>query len=469
MTVFGVSLLERHIKELRDHLFSDGSNERAAYVLFGKANIKKHDWKSGLEHLFVSHSIEHVENNAIISSSPWEISWHTNDVIKKLKLAQKKKLTLGIVHNHSEGFCKFSHVDDDNETELIRTIQNRNGTEENLLSLLFTPDGQWRARLWSSQDNVADAYERRSIGNRFNIEFKTKDDQLTPQFLERQVLALGKGFNQQINQLRVVIVGCGGTGSAVAMLLARIGVGNIALIDKDSVEESNLNRLHGARRADIQKPKVEVLARSIREIDLGTNVITYTSWVSDQRCRDTLKSAHVIFGCTDDHSGRIVLNRFAYAYQIPVIDMGLAVELSKSEPPEVQAMDGRVTVLTPGESCLLCRGVINPRRASEESLKRQNPEQYEQQKAEAYILGEQDPSPAVVTFTTELACMAVNEMIHRIQGFRGNETTANRVRLFHRMTDLRPSRKLDSECRICGQSDNWCRGDTEPFLGIVGL
>jgi len=252
--------------------------------------------------------------------------------------------------------------------------------------------------------------------------------------------------------------------------LARLGVGALTLIDDDTVEETNLNRLHGATRkdADESKPKVRVVADTIRSMGLGTKVFEHKGWVSDAACRDLLKSSHIVFGCTDDHAGRVLLNRLAYYYQIPVIDMGLAVQLSEADSGAIQAMDGRVTVLLPGEVCLLCRSVIDPRRAGEEALKRQNPEEYEKRKAEAYVLGEENPSPGVITFTTELACMAVNEMIHRLQGFRGEDgSTSNRVRLFHRMTDLRPSRQLDAECRICGTSANWCRGDTEPFLEIV--
>lgn len=470
MTTIIVSLLERHALELRSHLFSDHGNERAAYILFGSASIGQAK-ADGPDRLLVSHAVESISPDAVIASSPWEISWETNDLIQKLKVADGRNLVLGIAHNHAAGHCRFSHIDDDNEAQLIRTLQNRNGSKAQLASLLFTPDGQWRARLWTSPAEYIDASELRTIGDRFRIEFPNSQHDLSvPGFFDRQVLAFGQRFNQQLARLRTVIVGCGGTGSAVAMLIARLGIGTVFLIDADTVEESNLNRLHGARRGDAlaHNAKVQVVARSIDEIGLGTKVMSHQGWVSDAACRDMLKSAHFVFGCTDDHAGRILLNRFAYTYQIPVIDMGLAIQLTKSDPPIVQAMDGRVTVLIPGEACLLCRGVINAQRASEEALKRRNPQEYERRKAEAYVIGEQEPNPAVVTFTTELACMAVNELIHRLQGYRGElGSTTNRTRLFHHMTDLRPDRPPDADCRVCGQPLNWCRGDTEPFLGIV--
>ena len=137
----------------------------------------------------------------------------------------------------------------------------------------------------------------------------------------------------------------------------------------------------------------------------------------------------MIFGCTDDHEGRLFLNRFAYYYLVPVIDIGLAIDVDDGVPPSVKALDGRVTVVAPAHTCLRCRGVINPEIARGEAMKRATPEEYEQRKAEAYVTGEGNPAPAVVTFTTELACMGVNELLHRLQGFRGPDGAAARLGL----------------------------------------
>jgi hypothetical protein len=68
------------------------------------------------------------------------------------------------------------------------------------------------------------------------------------------------------------------------------------------------------------------------------------------------------------------------------------------------------TVL-PGHAC---HGLIDPWRASARS----NPEEYERRKAEAYVEDGEDPAPAVVTFTTEAAAMAVNELIQGVTDFR---------------------------------------------------
>ena len=254
------------------------------------------------------------------------------------------------------------------------------------------------------------------------------------------------------------------------MLLARLGVGQLALIDNDIVEETNLNRLHGATQpdADVMRPKVDVVARSLTEMGLGGRVVPIESWVGDPGCRDVLRTCDIIFGCTDDHEGRLLLNRFAYYYLVPVIDVGLAIDLGKHDSAHIRALDGRVSVLQPQNTCLLCRGVIDAEQARSETMRRSNPSEYELRKAEAYVLGEGNPNPAVVTFTTELACMGVTEMIHRLQGFRGElGSAANRVRKFQLGLDRQPNHPQRPSCRICGDDGLWGRGDSETFLGRI--
>jgi molybdopterin/thiamine biosynthesis adenylyltransferase len=251
------------------------------------------------------------------------------------------------------------------------------------------------------------------------------------------------------------------------MLLPRLGVRYVALFDRDGADETNLNRLHFSSRSDAtqSRPKVDVLKRGIDAMELGVSVRTFRGWINDPAGREALKSCDVLFGCTDDHVGRLLLNRFAYFYSTPVIDMGLAIKVGDGDPPRVQAFDGRVTVLQPGTTCLLCRGVIDLQRAFSESLKRSDPAEFERQKAEAYVLGEGNPSPAVVPFTTSVSTMAVEELIHRLQGFRGADgSTDQRLRQFHRGADRKPGHRPSEDCPICASSDYWGRGDMEPFL-----
>jgi hypothetical protein len=96
-------------------------------------------------------------------------------------------------------------------------------------------------------------------------------------------------------------------------------------------------------------------------------------------------------------------------------------------------------------------------------MRRENPALYERRKAEAYVFGEGNPSPVVVTFTTEVATMAINEMLNRITGFRG-PPMKNLVRKFHLMEDFKPGAKSRPGCALCDDAGYWGRGDVDPFL-----
>ena len=87
----------------------------------------------------------------------------------------------------------------------------------------------------------------------------------TRQLIGEEGLALLKASS-------VLIVGVGGVGSYAAEAVARAGVGNVTLMDGDSVQPSNLNRQLVALTSTIGKNKAEVMAERIRDIDPDTNV-----------------------------------------------------------------------------------------------------------------------------------------------------------------------------------------------------
>jgi hypothetical protein len=148
-----------------------------------------------------------------------------------------------------------------------------------------------------------------------------------------------------------------------------------------------------------------------------------------------------------------------------VIDLGLLIE--PNENGGYDSFDGRVTVVQPGYPCQVCRGLISPQLMLEESMARRDAQLYEQHRRAGYVQGGGDPSPVIVTFTTELAAVAVNELLHRLTGFRGAAgQCAERVRRFDwvKESDAVPGGKRNPECPLCGQRSFDGRGDMTPFL-----
>lgn len=461
-----ITLIESHEAALRALLYREDGSEAAAYVLFGRAEINEDPWSKHPRIRLISHEVVPIPPSEVISSSSVHVTWSTKGFMQLLGVAQDRELIPALVHTHPRADAFFSDQDDRNEAELARTAFNKRSL--GLASLVFGENGAIAGRLWTSSTATTDASKISIVGNKIEIRQRQKHHEKSG-MLDRQAALFGKGFNPIVRSLRVGVIGCGGTGSAVVSLLARLGVGHLALIDNDTIDTTNLNRVHGSRSDDVrdQLAKVDILAREIEVWGLGTHVVTSKAWVGNPMLRDVLKSCDVLFGCTDDNQGRLTLNRFAHFYGVPLVDLGLRMRSARGGTE--YEMTGRVTTIKPGSPCLMCLGVVNPQRAAAEGLQRSDPVEYERRKAEAYVDGGGDPAPAVVTFTTSIACAAVDELIQGLTGFRGGEGMVhNRIRRFDRVEDRSMTCKPMQGCPVCSNEAVWGRGDVNPFLGVIG-
>jgi molybdopterin/thiamine biosynthesis adenylyltransferase len=214
---------------------------------------------------------------------------------------------------------------------------------------------------------------------------------------------------ESLGRLHVAIVGCGGTGSAVAEQLVRLGVRTLSLFDPDTLSDSNVTRVYGSTPRDVGRPKVRVLADHLKRIAPDARVAANETMITVERTARTLADADLIFGCTDDNAGRLVLSRLSTFLLTPVIDCG--VLLDSGEGGRLQGIYGRVTVLHPGAACLVCRKRINLERARTELL---TPEERVRLQNEGYAPALGGVEPAVVVYTTMVAAAAVGELLERL-------------------------------------------------------
>ncbi|MCP3446177.1 ThiF family adenylyltransferase [Bradyrhizobium sp. CCGUVB14] len=231
-----------------------------------------------------------------------------------------------------------------------------------------------------------------------------------PAIFDRSVRAFGRDVQQTLGELRIGIVGCGGTGSAVAEQLVRLGVRHLTLIDADTLTESNVTRVYGSTPAAVGKHKTEVLRNHLTAIAPDLECHTVTAMVTLEKTARELTSCDVVFGCTDDNAGRLVLSRLSTFLATPVIDLGVLL----GGDGALASINGRVTTLTPGGACLVCRDRIDLARAQTEL---RTPEERIRLENEGYapVLG--GIEPAVVTFTSGIASAAINELLERLIGF----------------------------------------------------
>lgn len=459
------TILEQHYNQLRDLLLRD-ENENGALMLCGRSR-QVDPWSGVVEERALVREVIEIPESAFLERTPTSMTWSTTPLFNLAKRAMKKDFAICIAHSHPNGGLFFSSSDDIADPEAFGIVFNRMDTQRSQFSMVMDNEGEFVVRAFGPELKPNPVEMSRVIGNRFTFRYPDRGKGITPVEFDRQIRAFGARTTEDLMRLRVGIIGCGGTGSAVASLLARVGVTRFALIDNDIVDTTNLNRLIFSTRSDAiaRRYKVDVVGDAIAEIGLAQSVVRLTRHVDEPECRDVLRSCDVIFGCTDDHLGRNLLNRLAYFYLIPVIDLGLLIDPNGSGGYD--SFDGRVTVVQPGHPCQRCRKLLIPQRMLEEDMRRHDRERLEQYRRAGYVEGEDDPSPVVATFTAELAALAVNELLQRLTGFRGADGhCSERVRRFDwvKDSDIVPAGKSDPDCPLCGLRKYDGRGDMTPFL-----
>ena len=118
---------------------------------------------------------------------------------------------------------------------------------------------------------------------------------------------------------KAVIIGCGGLGGYVIEELARLGVGNLVLIDSDVIEEHNLNRQILSTADVINRPKVEVACERVRAINPAVNVTPLKTVFFHDNGRELVHGADVVIDGLDTIPARLELAQICHEMSIPVV------------------------------------------------------------------------------------------------------------------------------------------------------
>jgi len=139
----------------------------------------------------------------------------------------------------------------------------------------------------------------------------------------RQILFAGIGAEGQrkLAAARVAIIGCGATGSALATLLARAGVGTLRIIDRDYVEPSNLQRqsLFDEKDAAESLPKAIAAARKIAAFNSQIVVEPRVEDLVPANIEAALEGMSLLLDGTDNFETRYLINDYAIDRSLPWI------------------------------------------------------------------------------------------------------------------------------------------------------
>lgn len=131
---------------------------------------------------------------------------------------------------------------------------------------------------------------------------------------QRQVALpqIGEAGQQALLNSKVLMIGCGGLGSAAAQFLAAAGVAKLVIADDDQVEISNLHRQLAYRVQDIGQPKVRALARSLHTLNPDCQVRTVERRMDATLLKLEVSLADVVLDCSDNLPTRHLVNQACY-------------------------------------------------------------------------------------------------------------------------------------------------------------
>jgi ubiquitin-like modifier-activating enzyme 5 len=152
----------------------------------------------------------------------------------------------------------------------------------------------------------------------------------------------------KLRDISALVVGVGGLGATVSEILARVGIGRLVLMDYDTLEMANMNRLI-YKPSQVGKFKVDALKEYLAEINLDVDIIThphditvgdgFSAFVSE--CEKT----DVVFGCVDSFGVRLFMNAKCVEKKTTLIDGGASLD----------GIRGSVQVIVPGKTaCYRC-------------------------------------------------------------------------------------------------------------------
>lgn len=359
--------------QLRDHLLPGDGLEAAALLLCTQVG-KRRKKLLGREVIAVPY--------AHCTRRPDSITWPGEYVEAAIDRVAPRGDIVIAVHSHPGGFYAFSDIDDKSDVALMSALQQ--GTDQVAGSAIMIPDGAMRARIYENGRAARNVDLTMVVGTDI---FSWWNEGATAARPIVPAMPFTSGMRAWLRKLSVCVIGVSGTGSIVVEQLARLGVGEIILIDFDRLEERNLNRILNSGLPDIGSLKVEMFANAIRRYRPDCEVISISDSVATAEAILAACEADMLFSCVDTAEGRHIADRLSAYFAMPLFDVGVAIPTRETSTGErrIEEVYGRVDYVFPGGSSLMDRGVYDAALLESEYLARVAPDAHAQKIKDGYL------------------------------------------------------------------------------------
>ena len=264
-------------------------------------------------------------------------------------------------HPRGTGWQLMSELDSGTERSFAFLVHEITGLP--LVGMTLAGDESWSCRRWDPSGTPEHGESVRVVDERFRI---TWNDRLRPvpaigDTQIRTVSAWGEGAQASVARIRVLVVGLGSVGLDVALRLAATGIVRVGVMDFDSVETINQDRMIGVTTADVRlaRSKVEVAARLMARAATAARpeILVHDLSICEPSGLAAALDYDIIISCVDRPWARGVLNTLAFADLVPVLDGGIGIDTF--EDGGMRNAVWRSHALIPGQPCLVCNGQLD--------------------------------------------------------------------------------------------------------------
>lgn len=345
------------------------------------------------------------------------ITWPGEFVEAAIERAERDGYSIIALHSHPQGLFAFSLVDDESDKILMPSLAS--AIERECGSAIMTPNGEVLARLYDASGTASYVDLVMCPGANISIwwnEGKTEGGPLAPP------MTFTAGMWRWLKSMSACVIGVSGTGSVIAEQLARLGFGEIILIDFDKIEPRNLNRILNSCLDDAEhnRQKVEMFAEAIRRYRADCDVIAIPSSISAREAIIAASETDVLFSCVDTAEGRHLADRISAFVAMPLFDVGVSIPTIENSDGRRVIADayGRIDYVFPGGSTLHDRGVYDSALLEAEYLARANPEAFQRKVQDGYLRGIGEQAPGVISLNMQASSLCVLELIARLFPYR---------------------------------------------------
>jgi len=157
-----------------------------------------------------------------------------------------------------------------------------------------------------------------------DIELHALQAGLLPKRYERNCNAITVDDQLKLFSAKITVIGCGGLGGYIIEELARLGIGNMTLVDPDTFEEHNLNRQLFSSPKKLYQPKVTAAAARVSEINPAISVNAVQANLTDTNASKLLNGSTVVADAVDNIPTRLELAEACRKFNLPLVHGAIA-------------------------------------------------------------------------------------------------------------------------------------------------